>query len=72
MHGLEVDLAGVAPVLRLDLFSPDGQAFFTRYQLGSVPAIVVFDPGGAERYRSTGRLPDAAAIKAAVQTSRGP
>jgi len=57
--------------LRLDLFSTDGRAFFDAHHLGAVPAIVVLDPSGAERYRSTGRIPDAAAVRAAVHQVAG-
>ncbi len=69
MHGLEQDLAGTAPVLRFDLFSAAGQTVFRRYELGVVPAILVFDPAGAVRYRSAGSIPDAARIKQAVHDS---
>ena len=72
MHGLEQDLGDRARVLRLDLFSADGRAFFERYNLGVVPAFVVFDPAGTERYRSTGRLPDPDGIKQAVAASGAP
>jgi hypothetical protein len=66
VHGLETDLRGTAQVLRLDLFSPDGSAFFRDHDLGSVPVIVVLDPAGTVRYRANG-LPDAAQIRQAVQ-----
>lgn len=66
MHGLETDLRGTAQVLRLDLFSPDGSAFFRDHDLGSVPVIVVLDPAGTVRYRANG-LPDADQIRQAVQ-----
>ena len=67
VHGLETDLAGQATIVRLDLFSKDGQAFFTGHNLGAVPAIVVLDAGGAVRYQSTGTLPDADRIRQAVR-----
>jgi hypothetical protein len=66
VHGLETDLRGTAQVLRLDLFSPDGSAFFRDHDLGSVPVIVVLDPAGTVRYRANG-LPDADQIRQAVQ-----
>ena len=70
MHGLESDLAGQATVVRLDLFRPEGRAFFTRHGLNAVPAIVVLDPGGAVRYRGIG-LPNPDAIRQAVRESTG-
>jgi hypothetical protein len=66
VHGLETDLRGTAQVLRLDLFSPDGSAFFRDHDLGSVPVIAVLDPAGTVRYRANG-LPDADQIRQAVQ-----
>ena len=66
MHGLETDLRGTAQVLRLDLFSPDGSAFFREHDLGSVPVIVVLDPAGTVRYRANG-LPNADQIRQAVR-----
>jgi hypothetical protein len=66
VHGLESDLRGTAPVLRLDLFSPDGSAFFREHDLGSVPVIVVLDPAGTVRYRANG-LPDPGQIRQAVR-----
>jgi len=66
VHGLESDLHGTAQVLRLDLFSPDGSAFFREHDLGSVPVIVVLDPAGAVRYRANG-LPDPGQIRQAVR-----
>jgi hypothetical protein len=69
VHGLEQDLAGQARVLRLDLFSEAGRAFFQQYRLDSVPAIVVLDAQGHSRYQSSGTLPDAARIRQAVHDS---
>jgi hypothetical protein len=66
VHGLEDDLRGTAPVVRLDLFSPDGSAFFREHQLGSVPVMVVLDPAGTVRYRANG-IPNAGAIRQAVR-----
>ena len=66
VHGLEDDLRGRAQVLRLDLFSTAGNAFFQEHQLGSVPAIVVLDSAGSVRYRANG-IPDAGQIRQAVQ-----
>jgi hypothetical protein len=66
VHGLETDLRGTAQVLRLDLFSPDGSAFFREHDLGSVPVIVVLDPAGTVRYRANG-LPNADQIRQAVR-----
>ena len=70
MHGLENELAGQATVVRLDLFQPEGRAFFTRHALNTVPAIVVLDPGGAVRYRGIG-LPNPDLIRQAVRESTG-
>ena len=72
VHGLETDLAGQATVVRLDLFSPAGRAFFTRHNLDAVPAIVVLDPSGVARYQSSGSLPNPDQIRQAVRESTGP
>ena len=66
VHGLEEDLRGTAQVVRLDLFSPDGSAFFREHQLGSVPVMVVLDPAGTVRYRANG-IPNADQIRQAVR-----
>ena len=66
VHGREEDLRGSAQVLRLDLFSATGNAFFQEHHLGSVPAIVVLDPAGSVRYRANG-IPDADQIRQAVR-----
>lgn len=66
MDGLETDLRGTAQVVRLDLFSPDGSAFFRDQQLGSVPVLVVLDPTGTVRYRANG-LPNTDQIRQAVR-----
>jgi hypothetical protein len=66
VHGLEEDLRGTAQVVRLDLFSPDGSAFFREHQLGSVPVMVVLDPAGTVHYRANG-IPNADQIRQAVR-----
>jgi hypothetical protein len=66
VHGLEDDLRGTATVVRLDLFSPDGSAFFRDHQLGSVPVMVVLDPAGTVRYRANG-IPNPGDIRQAVR-----
>jgi hypothetical protein len=71
VHGLGADLAGRASVLRMDLFSADGRAFFDRYDLQTVPAIVVLDSSGTVRYQASGGLPDAPAIRQAVKALAG-
>lgn len=72
MDGLEADLRGTAPVVRLDLFSPTGSAFFREQQLGSVPVLVVLDPTGTVRYRANG-LPNPDQIRQAVRAlTNGP
>jgi predicted transcriptional regulator len=71
VHGLETDLRGTAHVVRLDLFSADGSAFFRTHRLGSVPAIVVLDPAGTVRYRANG-LPNADEVRQAVRALTDP
>ncbi len=71
VHGLEDDLRGSAQVLRLDLFSATGKAFFQAHNLGSVPAIVVLDPAGSVRYRANG-IPNADQIRQAVRAIAPP
>jgi hypothetical protein len=72
VDGLETDLRGTAQVVRLDLFSPPGSAFFREHQLGSVPVLVVLDPAGTVRYRANG-LPNPDQIRQAVRTiANGP
>ena len=67
VDGIERDLDGQARIVRLDLFSPDGQAFFTRLDLGAVPAIAVLDKSGQAHYKSGGGMPDATRVKEAVR-----
>jgi hypothetical protein len=71
VNGLEGELSGRAQVLRVDLFSDDGGELFSKYGLRSVPAIVVLDPEGTARYRSSGGMPDAEQIRRVVAEIQG-
>jgi thiol-disulfide isomerase/thioredoxin len=57
VDALERELAGEAVVLRVNLYDEVGRAITARYGARSLPTFIVFDAGGAERFRSTG-LPD--------------
>lgn len=57
VNGIEEDLEGTAPVVRLDIGSELGKEAARRYDVTSVPAILVLDGGGEVVHRTSG-VPD--------------
>ena len=66
VDGLERELAGRVTVVRLNVADRAGAEAHARFGLKKVPAIILLDRNGAERYRSEGKLPRRAAILDAV------
>jgi thiol-disulfide isomerase/thioredoxin len=64
---LERDIATQASLLRLNVKEDTGQALAYRWQITGVPTFFVLDGRGQVVYRRAG-APDAAAIKAAVES----
>ena len=57
VDGLERELEGRATVVRLNIAEPAGAEAQERFQTTKVPAIILLDTTGAERYRTEGKLP---------------
>jgi hypothetical protein len=57
VDGLERELAGRATVVRLNIAEPAGLAAKDRFQTSKVPAIILLDRDGVQRYRAEGKLP---------------
>jgi hypothetical protein len=70
VDGLERELAGRATVVRLNVAEPAGAEAQDRFQTTKVPAIILLDPQGVERYRTEGKLPRRHAILEAVDRSQ--
>lgn len=70
VDGLERELGGRAKVVRLNVAEPAGSEAQARFQTTKVPAIIVLDTNGAERYRTEGKLPRRRAILDAVDRSQ--
>ncbi len=68
MDGLEKQLTGKAPVLRLDVLSPLGRELAIRYRVRGVPTFLVFDGKGNVTYRQVGP-PNREAIIQAVESA---
>jgi hypothetical protein len=66
VDGLERDLAGRVTVVRLNVADRAGAEAQARFGTKKVPAIILVDSNGVERYRSEGKLPRRAAILDAV------
>ena len=66
VDGLERELAGRVTVVRLNVADRAGAEAHTRFGTKKVPAIILLDSNGVERYRSEGKLPRRAAILNAV------
>ena len=70
VDGLERELAGRAAVVRLNVAEPAGAEAQARFQTTKVPAIILVDTDGVERYRTEGKLPRRRAILDAVDRSQ--
>jgi hypothetical protein len=66
VDGLERELAGRAMVVRLNVAEPAGAEAQARFQTTKVPAIILLDEDGVERYRTEGKLPRRQAILDAI------
>ena len=62
VDGLEHELAGRASVVRLNVDDRAGAEARARYQTTKVPAIILLDADGVQRYRTEGKLPRRRAI----------
>lgn len=66
VDGLERELADRVTVVRLNVGDRAGVEAHARFGLKKVPAIILLDSNGVERYRSEGKLPRRTAILNAV------
>jgi hypothetical protein len=66
VDGLERELAGRARVVRLNISEPAGAQAQERFGTRKVPAIILLDRDGVQRYRTEGKLPRRRAILAAL------
>jgi hypothetical protein len=62
VDGLERELAGRATVVRLNVDDRAGAEARDRFQTTKVPAIILLDADGVQRYRTEGKLPRRQAI----------
>ncbi|HZO33223.1 MAG TPA: hypothetical protein VFH48_45345 [Chloroflexota bacterium] len=62
VDGLERELAGRATVLRLNVDDRAGAEARARFETTKVPAIILLDADGVQRYRTEGKLPRRRAI----------
>jgi hypothetical protein len=69
VDGLERELAGRVRVVRLNVAEPAGAEAQARFGTMKVPAIVLLDRDGVQRYRTEGKLPRRRAILAALDQS---
>ena len=67
VDGLERELAGRVSVVRLNIADRAGAEARQRYQTTKVPAIILLDADGVQRYRTEGKLPRRQAIIDAVE-----
>ena len=61
VNGIEEDLEGTARVIRLDIGSEPGKSVARRYEVTSVPTVLVLDGRGEVVHRETGH-PDREAV----------
>ena len=66
VDGLERELAGRATVVRLNVDDQAGAEARARFGTEKVPAIILLDADGAQRYRTEGKLPRRQAILDAI------
>lgn len=57
VDGLERKLAGRATVLRLNVDDRAGAEARARFGTRKVPALILLDADGVQRYRTEGKLP---------------
>ncbi|MHB1294191.1 MAG: TlpA family protein disulfide reductase [Anaerolineae bacterium] len=63
MDGIEREVAGSVPVLRLDVGSRVGGSLAGRYQVRGVPTLLVLDSTGKVVLRQVGRLDRSAVLE---------
>ena len=66
VDGLERELAGRASVVRLNVDDRAGAEARARFGTTKVPAIILLDGDGVQRYRTEGKLPRRRAILEAL------
>ena len=71
VDGLERELAGRASVVRLNVADRAGAEAQERFQTTKVPAIILLDADGVQRYRTEGKLPRRQAILDALASCEG-
>jgi thioredoxin-related protein len=74
VDGLERDLDGKAPVLRLDVMNPVGKEAAARFGVRAVPTLIVVDGEGQVVLTQVGRLHPAdvrAEVEELLSTSEG-
>jgi hypothetical protein len=54
VDGIERELAGQVPIIRLSLLSGVGRQAAARYNVRAVPTFVILGPGGGEALRHVG------------------
>ena len=65
MNGIEKDLEGRAEVIRLNLLSEVGRKLASRYDVQTVPTVLVLDADSKVAYRDTG-TPDRREVGARI------
>ena len=70
VDGLERELAGRATVVRLNVADRAGAEAQARFGTTKVPAIILLDTDGVQRYRTEGKLPRRGAILDEVARSQ--
>jgi len=70
VDGLERELTGRVAVVRLNIADQAGAEAQARFQTTKVPAIILLDADGVQRYRTEGKLPRRQAILDAVDRNQ--
>ena len=69
VDSIERDLAARLDVLRVNVADDVGAEVRTRFTITMVPAVILLDADGVERYRSEARLPRRASILEALDAA---
>jgi thioredoxin-like negative regulator of GroEL len=69
VDGLERELVGRARVVRLNVDDRAGVEARARFGIEKVPAIILLDANGVQRYRTEGKLPRRRAILDALAST---
>ncbi len=65
VNGIEKDLQGRAPVVRLNMLSAQGQQLAQRFDVKGLPTLLVLDGSGKVIHRQSG-IPDKKAVMASL------